>query len=289
MKIAFPSIENQRSYEEQNNLYKEAAESLKLAKAKELGLQSVIDTMKAEYINIVRTRKHDMMPYMRELGSVSRSLRGYVDKYGSEVLQSKVASLLTQFESAYKGLSALIEIFSQEEEYGVPERVNIDKYLVDFIGNLYDEHSGFSVDYYCDDNALRAYGLQVSLKAAALYVDIAPLDLDRIVRNITDNAIEHGFTDPERKDYQINIILSIVPEKDMFQIDFSNNGSPLPKGMDKEKYGLLGEKAGKTGKTGQGGYIVKSIVEHYHGDYDVFMEGENTVVRILLPISKTNE
>ena len=72
----------------------------------------------------------------------------------------------------------------------------------------------------------------------------------------------------------------------MFLIDFSNNGTPLPAGMDKMRYGLLGEKAGLTGQTGRGGYIVKSIVEHYHGDYDVFMDGFNTVVRILLPIAK---
>ena len=84
----------------------------------------------------------------------------------------------------------------------------------------------------------------------------------------------------------ISIVLSVVPEKNMFQIDISNNGIPLPAGMDKNRFGLLGEKAGVTGRTGRGGYVVKSIVEHYHGDYDVFMDGDNTVVRILLPISK---
>lgn len=312
LKIAFPSIGDQRSLDEQNNLYIEASESFKLAKAKELGLQSVIESMKAEYINIVRTRKHDMMPYMRELGSVSRLLRVYVEKYGSDLLQSKIASLLSNFESAYSGLSALVDIFSKEEEFGIPEKVNIDKYLLDIRNNHKDEHSGFSVDYYCDDNALKAYGLPcrnvkrknfslfndaISFKAefsksqdpAALFVDIAPLDLDRIVSNIINNAVEHGFTNSDRSDYQIDINLSVVPERDMFQIDFSNNGTPLPKGMDKERYGLLGEKAGRTGKTGQGGYIVKSIVEDYKGDYDIFMDGENTIVRILLPISKNND
>ena len=69
-------------------------------------------------------------------------------------------------------------------------------------------------------------------------------------------------------------------------MDFSNNGNPLPKGMNKERYGMLGEKAGITGGTGRGGYVVKSVVEHYNGDYDVFMDGENTVIRVLLPISK---
>ena len=55
--------------------------------------------------------------------------------------------------------------------------------------------------------------------------------------------------------------------------------------MNKQRYGILGEKAGSTGRTGRGGYVVKSIVEHYHGDYDVFVDGKNTVIRVLLPIA----
>lgn len=300
MKLAFPSIEMERSFEEQNNLYKEAAYNSRLAKAKELGLQSIIESMKSEYINTVRTRKHDMMPYMRELGSVARSIRGYVSKYGSAELQTKMANLFDQFDDAYKGLSALVEVFSQENKFGTPESVNIDSYLRKLTKKYEERQTIFSIEYYCDDNALNAYGLPAhtrkkrkspnpkSDEVVQIFVEIASLDLDRVVSNIIDNAVLHGFIDAEKKDYHINIYLTVVPERNMFQIDFSNNGKPLPEGLDKKSYGMLGEKAGITGKTGQGGNIVKSIVEHYKGDYDIFMEGENTVVRILLPISKNN-
>ena len=69
----------------------------------------------------------------------------------------------------------------------------------------------------------------------------------------------------------------------MYQIDFRNNGQPLPEGLNKMRYGIKGEKAGQTAGTGLGGSVVKAIVEHYKGDYDVFMDGEWTVVRIYLP------
>ena len=72
----------------------------------------------------------------------------------------------------------------------------------------------------------------------------------------------------------------------MFKIDFKNNGNPLPEGMNKMRYGIKGEKAGKTAGTGVGGSYVKKFVEHYGGDYDVFMEGDWTVIRIVLPIKK---
>ena len=122
---------------------------------------------------------------------------------------------------------------------------------------------------------------------------IAKDDLQRLFDNIINNAIRHGFTDPNRKDYYITTFLTVDQKLEMFQIDVINNGNPLPKGLDKLRYGLKGEKAGKTAGTGDGGYIVRSIVEHYKGDFDVFsVETENcvqTTIRILLPIYNAYE
>ena len=309
IRIAFPTIGTQKSFEEQGRLYNESIESAKLAKAKEMGLQEVIDKMKAEYINVIRTRKHDMRPYVRELDSAEMLMRHYLSKMDNIAdFKMKMDIVLDQYHLALSKLSELIEIFSEEEEFGKSEPFNIDKYFFEMKNNQDAIHSGYIVEYYCDDNALQEYGLPYHKnfnkvltvedfksyyedqlkgnKYVPLIVEIAPLDFERLVRNIVENAKVHGFTNPNRIDYTISIVLSVVPEKNMFQIDISNNGIPLPAGMDKNRFGLLGEKAGVTGRTGRGGYVVKSIVEHYHGDYDVFMDGDNTVVRILLPISK---
>ena len=113
---------------------------------------------------------------------------------------------------------------------------------------------------------------------------VASNDFHRLVNNILNNAKRHGFTDPNNKDYVVQINTSINAESGMYQIDFRNNGNPLPEGMNKMRYGIKGEKAGKTAGTGLGGNYVKSFVEHYGGDYDIFMENGWTVVRIYLPI-----
>ena len=303
MNLYFPP-----TIEEQKKLFQVRKKEAKLSQAKELGLQEVIDSMKAEYINIIRTRKHDMRPYVRELGSVERIMRHYVSqKEAMEDFTEKMTSLLDKYHIALKKLSELIDIFSEEEKFGKPVAFNVDKFLYDLEINNDEEVSGYTLEYDCDDNALQEYGLPVhkswsiihshridwlsylkekDADMVQLIVDIAPLDFERMVRNIIENARTHGFTNPKRDDYFIGVYLTVNAERDMFQIDFSNNGTPLPKGMDKSRYGLLGEKAGITGGTGRGGYVVKSIVEHYHGDYDIFMDGERTVVRILLPISK---
>ena len=119
-----------------------------------------------------------------------------------------------------------------------------------------------------------------------LFVEIAHVDFQRMVDNIIENARKHGFTDSSRKDYFIGVDLSLNMEGNMYQIDFNNNGNPLPDGMTKERFGIRGEKAGLTGGTGSGGYIIKSIVTHYGGDYDVFTKDGVTTIRIYLPIAK---
>ena len=308
-KVGFPS----KDRKEQERIVKEVLQQSRLAKAKELGLQEVIDIMKADYINEVRTRKHDMRPYLRELGSIERMMRKYVaDNNADSEYQQKMFSLLDKYHDALKHLSDLIDIFSEEEKFGKSETFNIDQYFADLVKSHNPEESGFEISYERDENALNEAGVLcnqiagkeflifnglVSFKyetykdidSAPLFINIAPLDFDRLVRNVIENARMHGFTNPSEKFYELQISLSIDAKREMFQIDFMNNGTPLPTGIDKKRLGIRGEKAGITGGTGKGGYIIKSIVEHYKGDYDIFMEEEKTVVRIFLPISKPND
>lgn len=293
----------------QRNALVEAKQAELEAKLRESGLENLLEKKKKEYIDVIRTRKHDMMPYVRELGSFERTIRHYVSKKDQmSDFSEKMNSLLDKYKENLARLSELISIFSEEQQFGDPEQFNLNKYLVELETN-HDESLGYWIEYDRDDNALAEYGIPVTtgvysdtyepidsdtewgkeiLEEANKFpviVDVNHLDFERLVRNIIENAINHGFTDPNRSDYGIGIDLTVDMEKGMFQIDFSNNGTPLPAGMDKLRYGLLGEKAGLTGRTGRGGYIIKSIVEHYHGDYDVFMNGSNTVIRILLPVA----
>ena len=171
---------------------------------------------------------------------------------------------------------------------------SIDDYVpeedTDFIDDYIPEENIDSIDDFIPeedtDNLYLAGGdISLSKRIDSLpNLFVSPNDIQRLVSNIVDNARKHGFTDHSRKDYEIKVSLSIDVEKNMFQIDFKNNGSPLPEGMNKMRYGIKGEKAGKTAGTGLGGNYVKSFAEHYGGDYDIFMEDGWTVVQIYLPI-----
>ena len=290
LKVAFPS----RNLEEQKLVVKEAIQQLKLAQAKELGLQEVIESMKADYMNTIRMRKHDMRPHLTNLSSVGRMMRVYINQLNEKPeIQEKFSDLINEYQKSLDSLTNLVSVLSEEDKFGESEIIDINQYFKQLEESNDATISGYNLNYHIDINSL--YESEIlgedcqdigEHQNIPLYVDIARVDLERLITNIFENAKNHGFVDKESNNNFIRMILSFDSESDAFQIDFINNGNPLPEGMDKVRYGLRGEKAGKTGGTGNGGYIVKSITQHYKGDYDVFMDGDNTVIRVLLPISR---
>ena len=252
-----------------------------------------VQAMKTEYINEVRMRKHDMGQKVFDLINTEDLMRYYVENRETESdLWPQMEEQLNHFRKTINELSDMLDQLSQEERFGTPELLDLNGY---FAGLQHSSNiNGFKLSYLLDRDSI--LNLQLSRMKDKDMVDVnsmkamptvfmAKNDLQRIVSNILTNAQKHGFMDSNRKDYEVNIRLEFNTEKGMYQIDFRNNGKPLPDGMNKMRYGIKGEKAGQTAGTGLGGSVVKSIVEHYKGDYDVFMDGHWTVIRVYLPIA----
>jgi signal transduction histidine kinase len=279
-------------------------------KEMETTFEEKLASMKADYINEVRMRKHDMRPHLRQLASAERLMLHYIETNSDiDELKEHLKSQIGYVHKALGCISDIVDHLSDEEKYGNAEIVNIDKFLEE-IEISHNDSEGFTIEYDCDHEAFRKRGFAIPdlteqwekaqeqgidmkdfILARAkdnlpLFVEIAHVDFQRMVDNIIENARKHGFTDSSRKDYFIGVDLSLNMEGNMYQIDFNNNGNPLPDGMTKERFGIRGEKAGLTGGTGSGGYIIKSIVTHYGGDYDVFTKDGVTTIRIYLPIAK---
>ena len=281
VKLAFPS----RSFDEQKRLFEEASYQRKLAKVQELGLQEVIDKLKAEYIDVVRSRAHDMRKYLRELSSFADIMKNYIKPQSGirPFSQDAMMEMMCYYENNLSELSKRVDALSREERFSEAEIFDIDKYFQQRVdahnNNLYN----YCLNYYSEVNNFCAEEQDSRL------VNISRDDFNHVVENIIQNAEKHGFVELDRKDYKIDIFLSIDEQKDMFQIDFVNNGSLLPAGLTREMYGINGKKAGRTGGTGVGGHIVKSFVEHFDGDYDLFMDNNKVVIRVLLPIFRKEE
>lgn len=277
--IGFPSLDDQRSIIEQKNIFDESVRIAQMAKAKELGLEALLEQKKKEYVEEIRHRKHDMKTPMAQLRNTLTLLESLVPLIAGEPSE-KLMLYVNRQKKALDMLSEIVTHIADEDNFAKPEPINLGEVLSSFKTKT----NRYIIDYYIDNTAFSESGIEKPI------VMMGKSDLLRLVQNIVENAIKRGFTG-DYPEYALNISLTI---KDGFYfIDFSNNGEPLPEGLTKERYGMKGEKGKGSDGSGTGGYIVKSITEHYGGDYDIFThhfaEQYFTHVIVKLPIYQVED
>ncbi len=241
---------------------------------KEKALAEEAAAFKAE----VHNRKHDIMTYMQNFMEGLGLLDIYAKRINDENLAADIAETATAMRYDYRMMYEQLEHFADDDEFGVEAKMDLVAALRKQVGMF----GNYSVQLDIDE----AY-IPKNTKA---WVSIASVDFNRLLSNIIGNAKQHGFTDLLRKDYEIMIKLYADFKKDVYIIDFCNNGNPIPATMDKFKYGIDGEKAGSNAGSGKGGSRVKKICQHYHGDYDLGTMSERgqewQYIRIILPIQQ---
>jgi len=271
--------------------------------------EAKVAKLKKDHMDKLCNYQHGMRKHIREIGSAVRRMERFINEMdSSEEIKRFLIERLHVIKTHRLYLSEDIERLNEENMYGEASPFDIDNSL-----RNYRDYFGFdvcSVKYSNEiaNDAIRQYRLEhqeelkehdeksrnrhmeVALAERSFaYVDIAEYNFGKIVRNILENAKKHGFddfSDINRKDCVIEITLNWDTDRQMYRIDFRNNGSPLPEGLTKASYGENRKYAGKTGGTGIGGYEVAENVRHYGGDYAISQDGDWTVVSIYLPKSK---
>lgn len=272
--------------------------------------EGILVAAQEKYKATLDNYQHTMRKHIQQISSAVRRMERFIkDMDFSEETKQFLIERLHVIKTHRLYLSEDIERLNEENSYGEASPFDIDHCL-----RNYREYFGSdvcSIKYINEvaNDAIRQYrkehqeelkelddksrnkNMEVALAENSLaYVDIAEYNFGKIVRNILENAKKHGFddfTDVYHKDCMIEIVLNWDKERQMYRIDFRNNGNPLPEGITKASYGENRKYAGKTGGTGIGGYEVAENVRHYDGDYAITQDGDWVVVSIYLPKSKT--
>lgn len=264
------------SIDEQRQLFEDAKMTHIIEKARKEGLNEAIDRMKQEYMMEVRMRKHDMKPFLSQLDSQAKLISFYLDKIdGNDQTVEAIRAKLLGVSNAVSELRLHLNRLTEEDIYGIPELVNPLDILKEFVGTF----DNYEVSLDIDNAAL----MDAEIEEPQMY--ISPVDFSTLVGTIKENAVTHAFTDKDKK-YHFRIFFSYDKKNDNYIIDFTNDGAPMPKGMDKFRYGLKGEKGARSKGTGLGGYRVKAITQHYGGDYNVFCKNTKetiTTIRVEFP------
>ena len=254
--------------------------------------------------------QHAMRKHIREISSSVRRMERFInDMDSSEEVKKFLNDRLGVIKTHRLYLSEDIERLNEENTYGEASPFDIDHSLRNYREYFGSDVCPIKYTNEIANKVIRQYRKEhqeelkvldeknrnkkmevVFTEGSMAYVDIAEYNFGKIVRNILENAKKHGFddfTDVNPKDSVIDIVLNWDNEKQMYRIDFRNNGNPLPEGLTKESYGENRKYAGKTGGTGIGGYEVAENVRHYNGDYSISQDGDWTIISIYLPKSKT--
>ena len=277
--LEFPSLDKEYSFLEQKKLFELAQSAARAERAKRMGLEGLLEQKKKEYMEEVRHRKHDMKTPMSQLRNTLTLLESLVPQITGEPAE-KLKIYVQRQKKAMDTLSEIVSHIADEDVFTSPEPIDLDVEL----SSAQQKTERYVVTYYSDKTALAEAGISKPM------VNMGRADLLRLIQNIIENAINHGFIG-NNSEYSLNITLTI--DKGFYVIDFSNNGEPLPEGLTKPRYGMKGSPGKGSKGTGAGGYIVKSITEHYGGDYDVYSKRFAGVwfthVIVKLPIYHDNE
>ena len=248
-----------------------------IEKEKEVSLAKQLEDFKKEMHN----RKHDIMTHVQNIKKGLDLFELYQKLLPDHELSDKMSKTIYDMRTSYNKMYKQLEHFADNDTFGQPIELDI-------ISHLKKEEGKF--DNYKVRLEVNEDHIPASEKALVV---IAEIDFERITANILGNAKKHGFTDLSRDDYNIIIKLDANMKTGMYVIDFYNNGNPFPAYMDKSKFGIDGEAAGPTAGTGKGGYRIKRICQHYHGDYSIGQIVEDhqiwNYIRIILPIHYKDE
>ena len=279
----------------------------------ELGMEvSSLKTQRFnEYERNMHLRKHalkqvmnEVLPAARRIANFITSQQGNFSKKSiiAERSQSTLESYVVKLFSNVEKVNSLISALTEETRFNEPQIIEIDTFIANYLrSKLADNYelTYFGHNELLDDVApdiseepligVTEQGDPVFVLPSPITVYIAPDSLTTVLDNIIANAVKHGFTNPERKDYAIRIEFrnAVIDDRDMVEFIVANNGEKLPAGMSADRMFTWGMGSG----TGLGSWQTKNIIEHFGGSiefiqYEDKADGFNVEYRFTLPMSK---
>jgi type I restriction enzyme M protein len=246
---------------EQEALYERMLREYKDARAKEIGLEELIASQRRDFIYIFRSRKHDLG---NRFGAIRNNVaalsdflsnQGLMDKLVNTNAQRTVGQQMDRLNQLLVGMGEQIKHLVDETAFGEPQKVDLVERL-----NAITSDGSYKLEYTEDFDMMLQHGEHA-------FVNINRLDLDRVFDNIIGNAVKHGFKG--ETGHKVVIDLSYDAKDRKYIVAFKNDGRPMPDGFDSVRYGTVGDKSADSDGSGQGGAIVKGIVEHFGGSYEV--------------------
>ncbi len=290
LKVYLPSLDIQ----------KEFLNSIKafLIKQSEIEQQYEIQRSKTEETeqSIISTIKHNVLQQLATLTNDLGSLKDFLHRKESdkELLSfsepiaplfagedpDSVDSLDVVIERLFRNLNTAKQTLTKTEHILKHSKANtkarktlLKAFIEEDIGNLYSDNNNF----------------EIVVEGREIAVELDRFSIIAAFQNLIENALKHGFTDPEKK-YKIVFKISkySLMDNEFVQIQYMNDGNPLPDDFDFDDFISMGKTSGKNKGTGIGGYFVNKVIQNHNGilsiipNEDLILSPYNVKFEILL-------
>lgn len=180
-----------------------------------------------------------------------------------------------------KNVSRLLSLVNQLLDF---RRTEIEGFRLNFVRTNLMELLKETIDRFQESADSQGLQLKWTSSMTELYAYVDREAVTKIFSNLLSNAIKYA-----QKDIEIDI----QPDTSgRIQIDFANDGQPIPKDMQEKIFKPFYRVPSVTGKTGTGlGLpLARSLVEMHHGSLILHQSDETahrTTFRLLLPLKQT--
>jgi hypothetical protein len=267
LKIVVPDLNTQESIIRQKALAEGAKIQSDKSKIEAFQLQNTIDALLKERMNDFQWKLHDIRNgELLNLKGQVVALEMFADAnpnfFNHIVDEDSNSSILNSIKEIYNSVQKLAVILSDlydaSDNVSIKQDIDIFDFIKDFCDNQLKSNSNlFEIDYTDIEK------IKIDFDIIDLVISVNKNDLNRIFRNIFENAIRHGGFEESNNINKIKIELSLDSKKEIVSIAISNNGKPSK--ISEIDYFADGGKAGSSSNSGKGGHIVKVLTERNNG------------------------
>lgn len=253
--------------------------------------QAEIKSQYEAYQKTIHMRKHALSQNVSSLSSVFNTLDTWRNKnYGvindadviSRVSGTTVGEAFENIKNQIRDIREKVsKIAEPTKSFGEPEEIEPESFVEDFIKANKQNWLNFKSRAVWEEDEEWEWMGGNKKESNSLY--FSRKALTHILNNIVANACSHGFTDPSRSDYEL--CFSWKDEGLDLALEVSNNGTPIPEGLDDDLLKTYGfsTKLNHAGHNGAGCAEIEELMRKYGGRFEIKStpKGKYTVIYIL--------
>lgn len=190
--------------------------------------------------------------------------------YNLKVNEALNSTLKTYLDIVERDLNSITKSVNQVGDKIELMELKVEYFnLLDFMNEYYEVliirgKNHYNVSLFLDEDAIKEDGFTGVMTNGDKDI------IRKMLDNIVENAVKHAFTNSINEDFKNNLKIELLYDFKEFnvQINISNTGTPLPKGLTLDAVTRRGSSSGDNAGDGIGLWYVNEVMKIHNGNFN---------------------